>query len=74
MREPGQKFVAPVFEDDRLGDHGAESGHALPKPSRHAAAVQRQIGAARPRRHQRGRARSTRANKAASIFSAASRR
>ncbi len=46
MREPPQELVAPVFEHDRLGDDRAEPGHALAEPARHAAPVQRQVGAA----------------------------
>ena len=53
MREPAQEFVAAVFDDDRLGDHRAEPRHALAEPARHAAAVQRQVGAARAAGHQR---------------------
>ena len=30
--------------NDAFGDRGAEPGHALGQPRRHAAAVQRQIG------------------------------
>ena len=43
MGEATQEFVPPVFEHDRLGDDGR--GHALAEPPRHAAAVQRQVGA-----------------------------
>ena len=46
MGEPAQELVAAVMVDDRLGDHRAEPRHALGQPGRHAAAVQRQIGAA----------------------------
>ena len=53
MRETPQEFVAPVFEHDRLGDHGAEPRHALSEPPRHAAAVQRKVCAASAPRHQR---------------------
>ena len=51
MGEPAQQLVAPVMVDDRLGDHRAEPRHALGEPRRHAAAMQRQVGAARPLRH-----------------------
>ncbi len=52
MSNSAQKLVAPVFEHDRFGDHGAEPGHALTEPSWHAAAVQRQIGAPSAAGHQ----------------------
>src|ERR1700722_13471480 len=45
MREPPQQLVAPVVMPDRLADDGAEPAHALAEPCRHAAAVQRQVGA-----------------------------
>ena len=47
MRQPAQQLVAAILEDDRLGDHRAEPGHAIAQPFRHAAAVKRQVGAAR---------------------------
>ena len=53
MGEPAQELVAAVFDDDRLRDDRAERGHALAEPARHAAAVQRQIGAAAAAGHQR---------------------
>jgi hypothetical protein len=31
--------------DDGFGDHGSKPRHAAPEPRRHAAIVQRQIGA-----------------------------
>src|SRR6478609_7709578 len=43
MRQPLQEFVAAVVMHDRLGDDGAEHRHALAKPSRHPAAVERKI-------------------------------
>ena len=45
MRQPAQQLVAPVVMDDRLADDRAEPRHALGEPGRHAAAVQRQVGA-----------------------------
>ena len=48
-----QQLVAAVVEDDRLGHDGAEPRHAVGEPLRHPAAVQRQIGVARPPRHSR---------------------
>ena len=53
MRQTAQQLVAAVFEDDGLDDHRAEPGHALAKPGGHAAAMQRQVGAAGTPRHQR---------------------
>ena len=53
MREAPQELVASIFEYDRFGDHGAEPGHALAEPFRHAAAVQRQIGAPCATGHQK---------------------
>ena len=47
MGEAAQQLVAAVVMDDRLADHRAEPRHALAEPFRHAAAVQRQIGASR---------------------------
>ena len=52
MRETPQEFVAAVFDNDRLGDHRAEAGHSLAEPFRHAAAMQRQVGAASAAGHQ----------------------
>ena len=52
MGEAAQEFVAAVFEDDRLGDHGAEPRHALAEPLGHAAVMQRQVGATSAARHQ----------------------
>ena len=59
MRQPAQELVAavvmhdrllvaPVMMDDGLADDGAELSHALGQPRRHAAAMERQISAARP--------------------------
>ena len=45
MREPPQKLIAPVMVHDRLRDHRAKPGHAVGKPSRHLAPMQREIGA-----------------------------
>ena len=45
MRQPAQEFLAPVVMHDRLRDHRAEPRHALAQPRRHAAAVERQVGA-----------------------------
>ena len=45
MGEPAQQLVAAVVMDDRFAHHRAEPGHALGQPRRHAAVVQRQIGA-----------------------------
>ena len=46
MGEAAQELVAAVVEHDRLGDHAAERRHALGQPRGHAAAMERQIGAA----------------------------
>jgi hypothetical protein len=51
MRQPAQQFLAAVVLHDGLADHRAELRHARGEPWRHPAAVQRQIGAARPSRH-----------------------
>ena len=51
MRQTAQELVAAVVVDDRLGDHRAEPRHALAEPGRHPAAMQGQIGAARPSSH-----------------------
>ena len=45
MRETAQEFLAPVVMHDRLRDHRAEPRHALAEPRRHAAAMERQVGA-----------------------------
>ena len=45
MSEATQQLVAAVSMDDRLADDSAEPGHAVRKPQRHPAAMQRQIGA-----------------------------
>ena len=55
--KPPQQLVAAVLEDDRLGDHRAEPRHPLAEPGRHAAAMQRQVGAARAAHHQDASAR-----------------
>jgi hypothetical protein len=44
--EAAEQLVAAIMVDDRFGHHCAEAGHALAEPSRYAAAVQREIGAA----------------------------
>ena len=51
MGEAAQQLVAAVVLDDRLGDHRAEPRHALAEPSRHATAMERQVGAAGSSRH-----------------------
>ena len=53
MRQPTQQLVAAILEDDRLGDHRAQPGHAIAQPFRHAATVKRQVGAAGTAYHQR---------------------
>src|ERR1700719_1108407 len=53
MRQPAQQLVAAILEDDRLGDHAAEPGHTVAQPFWHAAAVKRQVCAARTPPHQR---------------------
>jgi hypothetical protein len=45
VREPAQQLVAPVMVHDRLAHHGAEPRHARAEPGRHAAAMQREVGA-----------------------------
>src|SRR5215207_11094640 len=45
MRQPAQELVAAIVMDDRLADHGAQPRHALGKPRRHPARMQRQVGA-----------------------------
>ena len=51
MRQPPQEFVAAVMMDDRLGDDGAERGHARRQPRRNASAMEGKIGAAGPSCH-----------------------
>jgi hypothetical protein len=51
MGEPAQELVAPVMMDYSLADHGAETCHAVGEPWRHAAAMERQIGASGTARH-----------------------
>ncbi len=46
MRQPPQKFIAPVMMDDGLAHDGAQRGHALGQPLWNPSAVKRQIGAA----------------------------
>ncbi len=46
MRDATEKFVAPVMNDDRLGNDGAEPGHAFAEPPGNPAAMKRKIGAA----------------------------
>ena len=53
MRQPAQQLVAAILEDDRLGDHRAQSGHAIAQPFRHAATVKRQVRTAGTAHHQR---------------------
>ena len=53
MRQPAQQLVAAILEDDRLGDHRAEPGHAIAQPFWHAATVKRQVGTAGTAHHQR---------------------
>ena len=50
--EPTQELVAAVVVHDRLGDHRAETRHALAEPRRHPAMMQRQVGAARAMAHE----------------------
>jgi hypothetical protein len=45
VSEATQELVAAVMMDNRLGDDGAEAGHAACEPQGHPAAMQRQIGA-----------------------------
>jgi hypothetical protein len=45
MGDAAQEFVAAIMMGDGFGDHGSKPGHAAPEPRRHAAIVQRQIGA-----------------------------
>src|SRR5215216_2825227 len=45
MGQAAQELVAAVVMDDRLADHGAEPRHALGKPWRNPAPMQRQVGA-----------------------------
>jgi hypothetical protein len=52
MRQTPQQLVAPVFQHDGLDNHRTEAGHPLAEPSRHPAAMQRQVGAARAPHHQ----------------------
>jgi len=52
MRQTAQQLVPSVLEDDGLGDHRAQPGHAVAEPFRNPAAVKRQIGAARTLRNQ----------------------
>ena len=53
VRQPAQQLVTAILEDDRLGDHRAQARHALAQPWRHAATMQRQIGASGAAGHQR---------------------
>src|SRR5580700_10062870 len=46
MRQPAQKFVAPVVMDDGLGHDSAKPRHAVGQPFRHVAVMERQISAA----------------------------
>ena len=55
MGEPAEQLVAAIVMHDRLAHHGAEPGHALAQPSRHAPAMQRQIGTSGTSRHGRPR-------------------
>ena len=52
MRQPAQKLIAAILEDDRLGDHRAQPSHSIAQPFGHAAAVKRQVGATRTPHHQ----------------------
>ncbi len=51
VRQPTQQLVAAVVKHNRLGHHRAEPRHPVGQPLRNPAAVQRQIGVARPPRH-----------------------
>ncbi len=53
MSQAAQELVAPVLEDDGLGDDAPEASHAAGQPRRHAPAMERQIGAS-TRPHDRG--------------------
>ncbi len=57
MGQAAQELVAAVLEHDRLGEHATEPRHPLEEPGRHPAAVERQVGAARPRPGRASRAR-----------------
>jgi hypothetical protein len=46
MGKPREQFVASVMNDDRLGDHGTQPGHAFTEPPGNPAAMKRKIGAA----------------------------
>ena len=52
MRQPLEKFVAPVVVNDRLRNDRAEDGHPFGKPRRNAPAVERKIGASGSPSHQ----------------------
>src|SRR4051812_40771833 len=51
VRKTAQQFVSSIMVDDRLRQDGAKAGHAVREPSRHGAAMQRQIGAPCPSCH-----------------------
>ncbi len=53
MRQAAQQLITAILENDRLGDHRAEPGHAIAQPFGYATAVERQIGAAGASPHQR---------------------
>src|SRR5688572_3937022 len=48
VTQPGQKGVAPVVVNDRLGDRRPETGHTRRQPRRDTAPVQRKISYTRP--------------------------
>ena len=52
MRQPAQKLIAAILEDNRLGDHRAQPSHSIAQPFGHAAAVKRQVCATRAPHHQ----------------------
>ena len=49
--EAPQQLLAAIMMDDRFADHGAEAGHPIRQPFRHAPAMQREIGASSSARH-----------------------
>src|SRR3982074_520393 len=46
VRQAAAELVAAEMMDDRLGNDGAERRHALAKPCRYPAAVERKVSAA----------------------------
>jgi hypothetical protein len=51
MRKPPQKLITAVMVHDRLRDHRAEPRHAIGKPFRYLAAMQRKICASGSSNH-----------------------